>query len=1059
MALVLTIVLVTAACGGNKESVAPTTTVIAATTASVTTAPSTTTTVAATTTMAASTTMAATTTAVASTTVAVATTTVASTPTNPELDQAFAVAVREYIATTWAGWAQGESLGECLAANASDIDDPAKQGVIDFGLDDVFNHISRTDGYSLGVVWDDCAATPTTTAAPTITAAPTTTPSTTTVAPVSTNPELDQAFANAVEDFIVTDWGGWPDGVILGECLAANASLISDPAKQGVIEYGLEQVWDHISQTAGSSLNVVWDDCETVVASSKAEAATAAVADRPDALTFAPLTTHGPFPAGIEAALQAAVDTEFSAALEKAGISVAVSTDDMLWTYASGSASSTAEMSPNTPMLIRSTSKVFLSALILNQIEQGLFELGDTLESVLSDHPDYPSINPAIYNPAVTVQEMLSMRSGIASRDEKSELASSVYSNPVWNPVDVLGLTPYPWVEPGNFAYSDSTSVLLGMIAEHHGGQDLNALYRDTLFEPLGITAGLGPRNGIPVDIAHPYEPLGPLGDMMGIELSGFGDRIDTEIAAGWTIDPAAWYIGSTRLGWASAGIFTTAENMARWGYELYSPNGSAISESNRTKLLNSFGPELVDFENRMQYYGYHVTKSDVFLEDGTVLTVYGHPGGGGNFVSKLAYSPELDLSVSVLTNSPMRFVGACPDHSPDESQRQGPQRCVVQELFDAFANAAPAGSFSGRGPGDDETAEADLVESSAAQCDERVLFQYPPADLAAIELIIPMGNMNDSHVTPVDHAYFVNQLQPEKEIDVFSPAEGIVTKIQRMAASIMEGVDAAIDDHRIIIDHPCSVSSYYIHIDNLAPRLQAEGPPPGGFVQVQIPVEAGELLGTYTQNLDYNMVDLNFTLDGFLVPSSYAMEPWKIHIPNYFDYYTPEIQEQFVAKSPRTIEPIAGQFAYDIDGRLVGTWFQKDTNGYAGADLNRYWAGHLTFAYDKYDPRAIVVSVGTFDGRSTQGVVTGNSPDPADVTIESGLILYELRPWDYYADGTFWNGWNLVKGPTLLPRTESYGVIAVELVGDRELRVETFPGLKPADIEGFSTAALTYVR
>jgi hypothetical protein len=52
-----------------------------------------------------------------------------------------------------------------------------------------------------------------------------------------------------------------------------------------------------------------------------------------------------------------------------------------------------------------------------------------------------------------------------------------------------------------------------------------------------------------------------------------------------------------------------------------------------------------------------------------------------------------------------------------------------------------------------------------------------------------------------------------------------------------------------------------------------------------------------------------------------------------------------------------------------------------------------------------------------------------------------------------------LVKGPTLLPRTESYGVIAVELVGDRELRVETFPGLKPADIEGFSTAALTYVR
>ena len=106
-----------------------------------------------------------------------------------------------------------------------------------------------------------------------------------------------------------------------------------------------------------------------------------------------------------------------------------------------------------------------------------------------------------------------------------------------------------------------------------------------------------------------------------------------------------------------------------------------------------------------------------------------------------------------------------------------------------------------------------------------------------------------------------------------------------------------------------------------------------------------------------------------------------------------------------------------------------------------------------------MMVSVGTFDGRSTQGAVTGNSPDPADATIESGLILYELVPWDYYVDGTYWNGWNLVKGPTLVPSADSYGVIAVELGGDRELRVETFPGLKPADIEGFSSAALTYVR
>ena len=78
------------------------------------------------------------------------------------------------------------------------------------------------------------------------------------------SPELDQAFVAAVRDVIATEWAGWSDGVILGECLAANASLIGAPAKQGVIDYGLEKVYDNISRTDSSSLGTVWDDCETV---------------------------------------------------------------------------------------------------------------------------------------------------------------------------------------------------------------------------------------------------------------------------------------------------------------------------------------------------------------------------------------------------------------------------------------------------------------------------------------------------------------------------------------------------------------------------------------------------------------------------------------------------------------------------------------------------------------------------------------------------------------------------------------------------------------------------
>ena len=221
------------------------------------------------------------------------------------------------------------------------------------------------------------------------------------------------------------------------------------------------------------------------------------------------------------------------------------------------------------------------------------------------------------------------------------------------------------------------------MLFRSHGGNDLNILYQDSYFDPLGITAGLGPQDGFPLDTARPYSDLTLLAKQRNLDVSGFGDVIE---ASDYLSDPRDWYAGSTRLGWASAGVFTTAENMALWAYELYSPDGRAISVPNRTRLLNSVDAELVDFENRMQRYGYYIAKSEVVLEDERVVTVYGHPGGGGNFISKLAYSPELDIAVSVLTNSPMRFAGSCPDHSADESQRQGPQRCIVQEIIATYA-------------------------------------------------------------------------------------------------------------------------------------------------------------------------------------------------------------------------------------------------------------------------------------------------------------------------------------------------------------------------------------
>ena len=226
------------------------------------------------------------------------------------------------------------------------------------------------------------------------------------------------------------------------------------------------------------------------------------------------------------------------------------------------------------------------------------------------------------------------------------------------------------------------------------------------------------------------------------------------------------------------------------------------------------------------------------------------------------------------------------------------------------------------------------------AGCSDRMQFQSAPVDLAATEMIVPLGLMSSSHVAPVDHIHFQNNSNRSLSIDVFTPAAGTVTNIQRMSQTQSDSGGTPIDDFRLVIDHGCLLSSIFIHVAQLAPALAAVVPALGQQTGVNVKLEAGELIGSYRGNVDYNVVDLDVVLPGLLEPASYEREPWKIHAAPPFSYFTDAIQAQMNAKSLRAEAPFDGRFDYDIDGRMVGNWFQQGTNGYGGADQQRYWPG-----------------------------------------------------------------------------------------------------------------------
>lgn len=334
--------------------------------------------------------------------------------------------------------------------------------------------------------------------------------------------------------------------------------------------------------------------------------------------------------------------------------------------------------------------------------------------------------------------------------------------------------------------------------------------------------------------------------------------------------------------------------------------------------------------------------------------------------------------------------------------------------------------------------------------------FDFAPVNLDKTKVFLPLGLMIGSHVTPIDHHYFQNFDNEGYNIEIYSPGKGVITDIGHMPGA-KNG-----EDYRVVIEHTCTISSVYIHFGTFSDKFKQYAPDDKGYARVNVPVEAGELIGYYERNVDYNLVDTEVTLKGFVTPEFYQGESWKIHVPNTYDYFNEPLRSKLIEKSIRTTEPISGKIDYDIDGKLVGNWFIEGTGGYAGGGVrDRYWLTHLAIAYDAYDPSLIVFSIGNYkEEDSRQFAVKGNSPDPATVSVESGQVKYELVEYDFLTpSGAYWDRKSPVNGIKAVANEDVRGTVLVQLLSDRKLKFEVFADKKASEVSGFSVNAKIYER
>jgi hypothetical protein len=339
--------------------------------------------------------------------------------------------------------------------------------------------------------------------------------------------------------------------------------------------------------------------------------------------------------------------------------------------------------------------------------------------------------------------------------------------------------------------------------------------------------------------------------------------------------------------------------------------------------------------------------------------------------------------------------------------------------------------------------------------------------DVDRFEILVPMGRMWDSHVTPTDHLYAFSEEHHVPGM-VNTPASGrliTVGSFPREQSPLWDPTNKS-PDLRIVIAHSCTLFSVFIHAGELAPEIAAivgEIEMGGNWFAYQdapIELEAGDPVAFFAgSNLDYSLHDETVTLTGFQIPEHYGGERWKVHTVDPFDYMTDDIVAALLPKNVRQVEPYGGKIDYDVVGTLAGNWFMDGTVDYGGGGIEQdgYWNGHLSIAYDHVDPERIRFSVGRDIGLSELCRVCGgvyavmnNSPDPASITAADGVVIYELtgrtRPDPDDPERSSSNG-------------ELLGSFITQVIDDETIRTEFLLGIDADSVQGFSDESVLYRR
>ncbi|MDI2022222.1 serine hydrolase domain-containing protein [Paenarthrobacter nicotinovorans] len=283
---------------------------------------------------------------------------------------------------------------------------------------------------------------------------------------------------------------------------------------------------------------------------------------------------------------------------------------------------------------VGSVTKTWTTTVILQLVQEGKLALGDPVSKY---RPDVPN------GDGITLEQLLTMRSGLFNYTETLELNSAMDKEPrrEWKPEELLalGFAHPPYFAPGQgFHYSNTNTVLLGLIAEKVAGKPLGDLFKERIFQPLGLKGTVFPdisSNSIPEP--HPQGYF--YGDnVLTMTNPALPEDMQKEAAAG-TLAPNDVTDVNPSWAWAAGSGISTTTDLKILGEALV--NGKLLDAGLQQQRLDSVIPTNPENPDRASY-GWGIAKFG---------KLYGHTGELPGFNTFMGSDPANGVTLVVWTN------------------------------------------------------------------------------------------------------------------------------------------------------------------------------------------------------------------------------------------------------------------------------------------------------------------------------------------------------------------------------------------------------------------------